>query len=308
MTMKISVIIPAYNAAATICRAIDSVLAQSVPVHEVIVIDDGSPDDQAEVIESTYGDRVILVRQPNGKTAKARNAGLDRATGDLIAFLDADDYWEPHKLQRQLSVFEQYPEVALVAGNAFDESPGEGRRPNRPRKPERLLFDRVLRLRGERAFHLATLVWTGMVVVRRSAIGTERFVSGLEPAEDRDFWVRIVKQYPSYLLSEPLATAVLQPGSISRSGPSRDCSSMLTVVERNADLLGRRGTRLWKSHTLYRWAALEPDPWTAIPRLFQSFLLWPMPYGNEVGCRRLGRTKRLLKLATHCWMGKARNS
>ena len=122
-----SVVIPAYRSAATICRAVDSVLAQTHAAAEIIVVDDGSPDEQAAVVEQTYGPRVTLLRTPNGGAASARNAGIDRATGDYIAFLDADDYWEADKLALQLALFDRHPELGLVAGAILEETPGEPR-------------------------------------------------------------------------------------------------------------------------------------------------------------------------------------
>jgi glycosyltransferase involved in cell wall biosynthesis len=293
---KVSVVIPAYKAAGTICRAVDSVLAQTHPAHEIIVVDDGSPDDQAEVVERTYGSRVILIRQPNSKTAAARNAGIERASGEWIAFLDADDYWEPHKLARQLAVFERHPEVGVVAGDLYLETPGQARQGTEFTTRSAKWFDRVLRLRGMSAFRVATIVWTGTVLVRREALGPERFVSGLEPAEDRDLWVRLVSRHPTYLLSEPLATAVMTEGSISRSSIERDCGSMLRVVERHRDLLGVHGSCLWRSYTHYRWAAMDPVPSSGIMRLVKSFLLWPLPYSGLIETRSLGRAKRLAVL------------
>jgi len=215
----VSVIIPAYRAEQTIRRAIDSALAQTVPPAEIIVVDDGSPDDQNAVIQQ-YGERVVLVRQANGKTAMARNAGLARAQGDFIAFLDADDYWEPEKLERQLAVFGKHPEVGVVAAAYFTQEPDCERTVVRY---DRSWMDCVLHVRGERAFRLATMMWTGTLIVRREILGDERFVSGLEPSEDRDMWIRFVLRGPAYLLSEPLSTAVLEPGSLSRDNIAGDC-------------------------------------------------------------------------------------
>jgi glycosyltransferase involved in cell wall biosynthesis len=105
---SVSVVIPAFRAERTIQRAIDSVLAQSVPVQEVIVVDDGSPDDLAAIVQR-HGAPVILVRQANRGAAHARNTGIERSTGTYVAFLDADDYWEPRKLEYQLAVFARAP-------------------------------------------------------------------------------------------------------------------------------------------------------------------------------------------------------
>src|SRR5439155_16224962 len=208
----VSVVIPAYRAAATIRRAIDSVLAQTHPAAQIIVVDDGSPDDTAAVVEQTYGDKIILIRQANGKTAKARNTGLDRATGDFIAFLDADDYWEPQKLQRQLAVFEKHPQVQLVAGAWYEERPGEPRYLD-SRASAGAEFDRVIVGKESPAFSIGVKIWTGTLLVRREAIQNQRFESGLEPAEDRDLWVRLVADRAVFLISEPLATAVQTSGS-----------------------------------------------------------------------------------------------
>jgi glycosyltransferase involved in cell wall biosynthesis len=273
--MSVSVIIPAYKAAHTIGRAVESALAQSVPAAEIVVVDDGSPDDIAAAL-APYGERVTLLRKANGRAASARNMGIERATGDFMAFLDADDYWEPEKLERQLAIFQRHPEVGLVAGRYFTQPPGSERTVEL--EVDGRSFDRVLRLRGKAVFRAATSVWTGTVIVRREVLGAERFVSGLEPAEDRDLWVRLIAKTPIYLTSQPLATAVLEAGSTSRSSVAGDCSSMLKVVRRQRSLLGFFGTRMWESHTYYRWAALDANPASALGRLALSFCFWPLPY------------------------------
>ena len=98
---EISVIIPAYNASRTIGPTIESVLAQTFTDFELLVIDDGSTDDTADIV-SAVGDLALnCVRTENGGVSVARNRGLDMATGAYVAFLDADDAWRPAKLERQ---------------------------------------------------------------------------------------------------------------------------------------------------------------------------------------------------------------
>jgi glycosyltransferase involved in cell wall biosynthesis len=290
---RVSVVIPAFCAERTICRAVDSVLAQTHPPVEVIVIDDGSPDGQAGLIERTYGDRVRLLRKPNGGTASARNAGLDLVTGDYVAFLDADDHWEKERLARQLEAFASHPELSLIAGASFQELPGQPRARSVLRPGPRSWYGRPLEVRGTSAFCLATMIWTGMVLVRREALGSDRFVSGLEPAEDRDLWIRLTTRNRVYLLKEPLATAVLLEGSLSRSNLAKDKASMLRVVERHRRLLGPVWATMWRSHVLYGWAAVDPDPRSALPRLLKSLVLWPLPYVHVVRGVSFGRVKRL---------------
>lgn len=110
---KISVIIPNYNYGRFLDQAIDSALRQTYKPHEVIVVDDGSTDESPKVLES-YGNRIKIVYQTNKGVGAARNKGADVATGDILAFLDADDFWADHKLERQMEVLESSPEVGLV--------------------------------------------------------------------------------------------------------------------------------------------------------------------------------------------------
>lgn len=112
-TPKVSVIIPTYNRAGMVEKAIDSVFSQTYPNIELIVVDDGSTDGTREILE-TYGDRIIAVYQPNGGAGKARNAGLRLATGEFIAFLDSDDYYLPDKIRLEAEFLCANPDVDVV--------------------------------------------------------------------------------------------------------------------------------------------------------------------------------------------------
>lgn len=120
----ISVIIPAYNAAATLQRALDSVLAQTWPAHEIIVIDDGSTDATGEVVK-TYADRVRYVRQGNAGPSAARNQGVAMASGEWIAFLDADDWYYPERLAQHAQMIASDPTLDFLVGN-FDYRDNSG--------------------------------------------------------------------------------------------------------------------------------------------------------------------------------------
>jgi glycosyltransferase involved in cell wall biosynthesis len=111
----VSVIIPAYNGERYLGAAIDSVLAQEPAPGEVIVVDDGSTDGSAMIAER-YGPPVVVVRQPRGGNAVARNRGLEVARGDNIAWLDADDLWTADSLGRRLALLEAEPEIDIVWG------------------------------------------------------------------------------------------------------------------------------------------------------------------------------------------------
>lgn len=117
-----SVIIPNYNNSATLARAIDSILAQSVAAHEIIVIDDGSTDDSAQVA-ARYGTRVRYVRQQNAGVSAARNHGARLATGNWLAFLDADDVYLPRRLEAHARWIEREPDIDFLFADQEYRSP-----------------------------------------------------------------------------------------------------------------------------------------------------------------------------------------
>jgi len=110
---RVSVIIPTFNLASYIGRALDSALAQTYRDFEVIVADDGSTDTTPEVM-ARYAGRVQYLFQPNRGVASARNLGLSKAAGEFIAYLDADDMWYPQKLERQVAFLDTYKEFGIV--------------------------------------------------------------------------------------------------------------------------------------------------------------------------------------------------
>lgn len=100
----VSVIIPNYNYANYLCQAVDSVLMQTYPNIEIIVVDDGSKDNSKEIL-SSYGEKISVIYQPNAGVAAARNNGANAGKGEFIAFLDADDFWLPGKIEKQIDLF-----------------------------------------------------------------------------------------------------------------------------------------------------------------------------------------------------------
>lgn len=120
-TPTVSVIIPNYNYGRYVGEAIESVMTQTVPVHEIIVVDDGSTDNSKEIV-SAYGERVKLICQKNRGVGAARNAGVAASTGEYVAFLDADDVWLPNKTERQLEQFAADPEIGMVTCGMLEVS------------------------------------------------------------------------------------------------------------------------------------------------------------------------------------------
>lgn len=173
-----AVVIPAYNAAATLGRALDSVFSQTLLPAEVVVVDDGSPDRaDIEAVVAGYGRRVRLLQRENAGPAVARNDGARASSSSWIAFLDADDAWLPEKMQRQLELGAD-PRAGLLHGRA--------RREREP-LPASLDFDTLWR---------RNRICTSMVVVRRTAFeqaGGFDEDPALMGAEDYNLWLRIAR-------------------------------------------------------------------------------------------------------------------
>jgi len=188
---SISVIIPAYNAASTITRALQSVAAQTRSPKEIIVIDDASTDNTREVaanFASTSSIPLRVITQPaNGGPSAARNAGWDAAVGDYIAFLDADDQWHPRKIELQYSVMLSQPELTMSC-HLHDFS-------STSTTSWELFDDSVMTASNIpfRYFLLRNRCTTPSVMLRRS-IG-ERFDSNKRFAEDYLLWMQITANY-----------------------------------------------------------------------------------------------------------------
>ena len=197
--IKFSVIIPTYNAAQTIARAIDSVLAQSYPNYEIIVVDDASTDNTREILESNYTLNIRLIQKvTNGGGSVARNTGMDVATGDYIAFLDADDAWHKDKLMLVKTILESRPEIRLLYHPyTFEDI-------NKKQLPENIVVYRLPFIK----LLPANIIATPCTVIRNDP--AFRFEPGMRYTEDYDLWLRIGYKYKLYFINIPL-TQLFRP-------------------------------------------------------------------------------------------------
>ena len=114
VTPLVSVVMPLYNKAQWVGRSIESILGQSYGAFELLVVDDGSTDDSVDVVRSFEDERISVIRQENAGVSAARNSGIANAKGEYVAFLDADDRWEPYHLSVLLEGFRRYQDAAVV--------------------------------------------------------------------------------------------------------------------------------------------------------------------------------------------------
>lgn len=189
-TPKVSIIVPAYNTAAYIGEALESIFAQTYTSYEVIVINDGSPDTEAlERVLAPFRDRIVYLMQENRGVSAARNRGIRSARGEYIAFLDSDDRWVPEYLENQLGILEVNPGIDVLFPDAllFGDSPEAGRRATElsPSDAEVTFESLVTQRCSVRNFITAR---------REFLLRTGLFDESLRSSEDFDLWIRIVKQ------------------------------------------------------------------------------------------------------------------
>ena len=207
--VTISAVIPAYNSADFIAAAIDSILKQTHPVTEIIVVDDGSVDNTEQIVQR-FPDHVRYYKQANQGPSAARNQGIKMACGEWIAFLDADDQWTPEKIEKQLATLAQYPALQLIAGDMaeIDDS-------NELLTPSVLAKHQLLQgfqaLDGQPvAQALAALIRknfipTGTVLVRRDVVlAAGLFNESIRFGEDLELWAKIAAQHAITCLPEIL--------------------------------------------------------------------------------------------------------
>src|SRR5215218_1807285 len=184
----VSVVIPCYNQAHFLGEAIESVLAQSYKDFEIVVVDDGSPDNTSEVA-SRY-EEVRLVRQENRGLAGARNRGLEKAEGEYVVFLDSDDRLMPEALEVGVRELDAHPECAFVAGHYKNIAANGAPRgvPARPRGGG----DRYLSLLRDNY-----IMMPASVMYRRRVFGeVGGFDSSVDAAADWDLYLRIARRFP----------------------------------------------------------------------------------------------------------------
>ena len=201
-----SVVIPAYQAAETIAGAVGSALDQSLPAHETIVVDDGSTDDLAGALRP-FEDRIELVRKRNGGVASARNAGIEIATGDFVAVLDADDRFHPERLEALAGLAVSRPDLDILTTDTRFVSGGEVQGTFLERNP--FATDDQRRAIFESSF----VGWPAVRLSRLRAIGG--FDAGLAVGEDWDCWLRLILSGSrAGLVNRPLYDYVVRAGSL----------------------------------------------------------------------------------------------
>ena len=205
----VSIVTPTYNRARFIGQAVESVLAQTMPDWELLLVDDGSTDNTREVVEPYLADpRIHYFYQPNQGQSIARNNALEKARGDFIGFLDSDDLWCADKLEQQLALFENHPDVDIVHGdeNMIDEQGQETSRENMRRYSGRI----TPQLLADNSVSITT------ALVRRGCFDEMGgFQASHGVADDYDLWLRFSSRYRFHYEPGIVAAYRVMPDQIS---------------------------------------------------------------------------------------------
>lgn len=219
--ISISVVIPAYNCEATIDRALYSVINQSNTenIKEIVIVNDGSTDKTADIIKEfiNNNDKIAIkfISQNNAGVSKARNAAINIASGNWIAFLDADDFWNNDKIQEQLTYIKKYSNINFISSNSNKIKSSQGK-----------LIEKGLRKINAFSFLLVSRVLTSSVLVqRRVIIDAGLFDESKKYAEDQNLFMKIAYKKNLYHINKNLVTLNDKP-VFGHSGLSGDLNNM----------------------------------------------------------------------------------
>jgi glycosyltransferase involved in cell wall biosynthesis len=238
----ISVVIPTWNRAQFIAPTIDSVLRQTYAQYEVIVVDDGSTDNTAEIL-AAYRDKIIYILKQNGGVSSARNAGIQAARGRYIAFVDDDDLWLPDKLSLQAQLMEQNPALGLVyCGAVKIRKDGTRIGEARPEKRGAIFKELVC------SNHIAGSASAAMVrrdVFSRSGYFDEQ----LSPCADWDCWIRIAQHHDVDYVDAPLVHLTIHD-SMQKNIPAMERDTFY-ILDKYWPLLGSDEQTIRRKHYIY---------------------------------------------------------
>ncbi|HKJ53704.1 MAG TPA: glycosyltransferase [Gammaproteobacteria bacterium] len=194
--MRISVVIPSYNRRHTLERALQSVVEQTSPVDEVILVDDGSTDGSHRLVEARFPG-VSIIRQPNRGVSAARNRGIEAAGCDWIALLDSDDCWLPRKIESIRDAGSRHPGQVLFHSDEIWMRNGRRVNPmHKHRKSGGWIFIRCL--------PLCAISPSATVMRKSTLLELGMFDESLPACEDYDLWLRLCHRYPVHYIDEPL--------------------------------------------------------------------------------------------------------
>jgi glycosyltransferase involved in cell wall biosynthesis len=248
---RVSVVIPTFNRAQSIKRAIDSVAAQSFRDFEVIVIDDGSTDDSERIVSEAGIPQLRIIRHPHNRgAAAARNTGIGAATGAYIAFLDSDDAWHPDKLARQIAALAAAPRNIKACATGFTSNTSGRILTVRPDTSTTLFRSQIL-------FGCKICPGTTLMIERGAFREIGMFDENLRRLEDWDLLIRFVERFDVLFLPDPLATIYGSSGPAQCVPDNEDpvLHAIQCISAKHSSRLQGRALRKFRSGVLFEIGA-----------------------------------------------------
>ncbi|WP_051827328.1 glycosyltransferase family 2 protein [Metabacillus indicus] len=265
----ISVIIPSYNRASILPRAISSVLSQTYKNLELIIVDDASTDKTEEVVTSISDERIQYIRhEKNSNGSVARNTGIKNANGDYIAFLDSDDEWDKDKLLNQYKFYKNYNEEKTVCYTAMYEDNGFDvkLRPDRAIREDEAFADYVFSNKG--------LIQTSTLMIHKSILEKVKFNPNLRRHQDWDLCLQLERTgYNFVYLNKPLTTRYKEEDRLDRVTNIKDPTPSLYWIENNRDKMSERAYIAFLILTLSPLVGMTWDKKYVLKLLKRSFQL-----------------------------------
>lgn len=255
----VSVIIPVYNRETFIAEAIQSVLSQTFTDLELIIIDDGSTDNTAQIVQAVDDPRLRYIPQENRGVSAARNHGISLAQGDYIAFLDSDDSYLPTKLERQIALFQADSTLGMVYTEALIVNQLTGATNTLDYTPSGHIYREIL-------FRDSPLRLSTVMVSREAIQQVGGFDESMRIAEDTDFIIRVTKAYPVGVVTDPLTHYTVHDSNTVKYGarPPEEVDRVRDLVITMKDKHLTTDTSLsWifkrraRAHTYFRFGLLE---------------------------------------------------
>ena len=240
---KVSIIIPMYNSAKHIEKCINSVINQTYTNIEIIVVDDNSSDNSAGIIESKYDNRIKIIKLNNNVgAASARNIGIDASTGDLICFLDSDDYWVLDKLEKQVNFIEKNNYVFIYSDYAYLKNEKVN---HIAHVPKSITYKKALK---------NTTIFTSTVMFNMEYLSkADIHMPNVKKGQDTATWWQVLKKgYTAYAINEVLAYYRVGEKSLS--------SNKIKALKRTWNLYKRENITYFKKiyyFNCYLWNAVK---------------------------------------------------
>ncbi|EMO91593.1 glycosyltransferase family 2 protein [Leptospira noguchii] len=250
--VPISVVIPTYNRENKILNSISSVLKQTLPPKEIIVVDDGSTDTTVSKIQETFSDKVQILLLEHKGVSHARNRGVENATGDWIAFLDSDDEWLSEKLEKQWKHIEEHPETEILQSQEIWIR--NGRKVNPPTRLSKKDGDIF-----EQSLEFCSVTPSSVLLKKELYQNQGGMDEKLLACEDYDLWLRITSQTTVVLLDEFLLVRYGgHKDQLSFQYPAMDRFRIYSILKLlSSHLLNQTQRRLAEQNLFIKWEVLR---------------------------------------------------